>query len=106
MHDAWTLLASDAAQIWRPVEQRIDEGASRMTGSRVHDHAGRLVHYEEVGVLVDDLDRERLSEQSSRCWWRDRDRHDLASPHGRARTPDFRANPYQPLPDQPLNLTA
>ena len=54
VHDARPLLAADAAQIVDMVEQRVDQRAARVAGRRVHDHAGRLVDDDEVGVLIED----------------------------------------------------
>ena len=54
------LLAADAAQIVDVVQQRVDQRAAGMAGRRVHDHAGRLVDDDEVAILVDDRERQRL----------------------------------------------
>ena len=47
-------LAADAAEIVDVVQQRVDQRAARVAGGRVHDHPGRLVDDDEVGVLVED----------------------------------------------------
>ena len=60
MDDARPLLAADAAQVVDMVEQGVDERAARVARGRVHDHAGRLVHDDQVVVLVDDRQRERF----------------------------------------------
>ena len=41
-------------------DQRVDERADGVAGGGVHDEACRLVDDDEVGVLVDDVERDRL----------------------------------------------
>src|SRR5579864_1132760 len=41
-------------------EQRVDERAGLVAGSRVHDHAGRFVDHRDVVVPVQDLERDVL----------------------------------------------
>ena len=48
--------AADAGEVVHVAEQRVDERAARRARARVHDEPGRLVHDEEVGVLVNDGD--------------------------------------------------
>ena len=60
VHDARPLLAADAAQIVDVMQQRVDQRAARVAGRRVHDHARRLVDDDQVVVLVDDRQRQRL----------------------------------------------
>ena len=60
MHDARTLLAADAAQIVDVMEQRVHQRAAGVAGGGMHDHARRLVHDDEVGILIDDGERQRL----------------------------------------------
>jgi hypothetical protein len=42
------------------VQQRVHQRAVAMAGGRVHDHPGRLVDDDEVGVLVEDVERQIL----------------------------------------------
>ena len=44
----------------RVAEQAVDERPRRVAGGRMHDEAGRLVHDEEVLVLVHDSELHRL----------------------------------------------
>ena len=60
MHDAGAQLAADAAEIGDVMEQRVDQRARVVPGARMHHHAGRLVDDDDVGVLVEDVDREIL----------------------------------------------
>jgi hypothetical protein len=58
MHDTRTLLAADAAQIVDVVEQRVDERPAGVAGGGMDDHARRLVHDDDVVVLIDDGERQ------------------------------------------------
>ena len=60
MDDAGPQLAADAAQVVDLVQQRVDQRAAGVAGGGMHDHAGRLVHHDEVRVLVDDVEVEVL----------------------------------------------
>ena len=60
MHDARPQLAADAAEIVHLVEQRVDERALRVPGGGMHHHARRLVHDDEVRVLIDDVEVDGL----------------------------------------------
>ena len=60
MDDARSLDAGDAAERLAAAvrQQRVDERAARVTGRRVDDEPGRLVDDQQVGVLVDDPQRD------------------------------------------------
>ena len=60
MDDTRPLLAADAAQIVDVVEQRVHERPARMTGRGMNDHAGGLVHHDEIVVLIQDRQRKRF----------------------------------------------
>ena len=60
MDDARPQLAADAAQILDVVQQRVHQRARAVARRRMHDHARRLVEHDDVGVLVDDEERQRL----------------------------------------------
>src|SRR5215471_9034236 len=60
MDDAGPLLSADAAQVADVMEQRVHERAARMSGSGMDDHAGGLVDDDQVGVLIQDSQRQRL----------------------------------------------
>ena len=60
VHDARTFLAADAAQVVEVMEQRVDERAARVSGRRMHDHAGRLVDDGEIPILIHDGERQRF----------------------------------------------
>ena len=53
-------LAADAAQILDVVQQRVDERAAGCARRRVDDHPRRLVEHDDVRILVDDAERQRL----------------------------------------------
>ena len=42
-------------------EQGVDQGAVFVAGRRMHDQAGGLVEHEQVGVLVEDGEGDRLA---------------------------------------------
>ena len=48
------------AQVVAVVQQRVDQRAAGVAGRRVHDHARRLVDHDQVGVLVEDVERDVL----------------------------------------------
>ncbi|MBV9488176.1 MAG: hypothetical protein JO069_00435 [Verrucomicrobia bacterium] len=56
VHDARSRLAAHPAQWPRPSQQSVDERARREARSRVNRHARRLVHHQQVLILVDDRD--------------------------------------------------
>ena len=58
--DAGPQFAADAAQVVDVVQQRVDQRAVRVARRRVHHHAGRLVDDDDVGVLEEDVERQRL----------------------------------------------
>ena len=60
MDDAGAQLAADAAQVVDVVEQGVDQRAVGVAGGRMDDHARGLVDDHDVGVLVDDVERQRL----------------------------------------------
>src|SRR5215468_6534439 len=60
MNDAGSPFSTDAAEIVYVVQQRIDERARRMTGRRVNDHPRRLVDDDEIAILKEDRQRQRL----------------------------------------------
>jgi len=64
MDNAGPEFTADAAQVLDVMEQRIDERPSRMSRTRVNDHAGRLVEDDDISILEHDPDWKRL-------WFRD-----------------------------------
>jgi len=63
MDDAGPLYAGDPAVGGIPGEECIDERSARVTRGRVNDQPGRLVDDEQVRVLIDDGERNRLGRQ-------------------------------------------
>ena len=60
--DAWARLSTSGRPFATEAEQRVNEGARAVARRRVNHHPCRLVDDHEVGVLVDDLQRDRLRE--------------------------------------------
>ena len=61
MHNPRAGLAPDTAEIRHVVEQRVDERSGRMAGTWMHDQASGLVDDREVGILIQDVQRQGLS---------------------------------------------
>src|SRR3989304_3817230 len=47
-------------QIQAMMQEGMDQRASRMPRGRVYDEAGRLIEHHEIGVFIQDLERDRL----------------------------------------------
>ena len=61
MHKAGAQRAADAGETVAAVgEQGVDERAVLVAGRGVHDHAARFVYYQQVVILVHDVDRDIL----------------------------------------------
>ena len=61
VHDAWALFASDTGQrVAAMKHQSVYERSVRVAGRGVHDHAARFVYYQQVVILVHDVDRDIL----------------------------------------------
>jgi hypothetical protein len=60
VHDAWPSGSAAGRPLPSPPQQRVYQGAGAVTGRRVDHHAGRLVDDDQVGVLVDDPERDGL----------------------------------------------
>ncbi len=60
VHDARPLHAADAGEVLAMVQQSLHERAGGIARAGVHDEAGGLVHHEQVGVFVQDRERDVL----------------------------------------------
>ena len=63
VHDAGPQFAADAADVGAPGQQGVDQGAVGMARPRVDGQARRLVHHDQVLVLVDGGNRYVLRDQ-------------------------------------------
>ena len=61
--DTGAALPSHAGELAKACEERVDGGAGRVTGARVHDHAGRLVDNHQLIILIDDVEGDRFGLQ-------------------------------------------
>ena len=62
VHDARPLDAADAGEAVAAMgDQRVDQRAGGVAGGRMHHQPGWLVDDDEVVVLVDDVERDRLA---------------------------------------------
>ena len=50
--------AADLGKRSEAVQQRVDQRAGVYAGAGVHHHAGRLIHHHDVGVFVEDRQRD------------------------------------------------
>ncbi len=57
VHDAGARHVDDVGHM---VQQRVQQGAAGMPGSRVHNQAGRLVDHQDLVVFIDDVQRDVL----------------------------------------------
>jgi hypothetical protein len=72
VHDTWSPSAADARERRAAVRQEsVDERPCPVARTRVYHEPSGLVHHQEVGILVDDVDRDRLGH----------DRHSLGGRH-------------------------
>lgn len=58
VNDAWPLFTSNAGKIaLEMMKQRVYQCSPRRAGSRVYDHPDRFVDDDQIGVFVDDRQR-------------------------------------------------
>ena len=77
--DARPLDAADAGKAGAAmVDQRVDQRAGPVAGAGMDDEAGRLVDDDQVVVLVEDVERDRLALRLGRLRLRQVDRHAVA----------------------------
>ena len=89
VHDAGPELASDAADVGAPRQQRVDQSAVGVARARVNREAGRLVHHDQVLVLVDGGNRYVLRDQvCGRARRRDAHGYGVAGPDALGGTGD------------------
>lgn len=61
MNDSRSLDAADARQVVPAMpEQRIDKRTAARTGRRMHGHTRRLVNHQQIGVFINDFQRNIL----------------------------------------------
>ena len=104
MHDARPQLAADAAQILYVVQECVDQGAVRVTRGRMHHHAGRLVDDDQIRVVVENVQGQRLGPRRRRGGRRDVHPHEVAGADGDPGARGGSVEADQPVPDQSLDL--
>ena len=104
VHDAGAEFTADAAQVAHMVQKRIDESAVRVAGGRMHDHARRLVDDDEIRVVVDDVEGQRLGPRRRRRRRRHVHPHHVAGVDGGSRARRRAVEQDVPLSDQLLDL--
>ena len=76
------LHAADAGQaVAAMVDQRVDQRAGPVAGAGMDDKAGRLVDDDQLGVLVEDVERDVLALRLRRLRLGQVDRDDVAGRH-------------------------
>ena len=108
VHDPRPLNAADAGEALAAMgDERVDQCAAVMAGGRMDDEPGRLVDHDELLVLMDDAERDRLALRLGRRRSRDFE-HDLgARLHPRRGLADHRAgDPDPPVAHQRLQAAA
>jgi hypothetical protein len=66
VNDPGPKLATNSRQVRHPVKQGVDEGVIAVTRRRVNHHPSRLVHDDEVGVFVENVERHVPADQLER----------------------------------------
>jgi hypothetical protein len=103
VHDARPQHAAYPAEIPDVVQQRVDERAAAVARRRVHDHPGRLVEHDEVGILEHDPEWQRLRLGAERDRLGDLDGVGLPAVHGCARPEGSRRSLDAAVLDQALD---
>jgi len=104
VHDAGPEHAADPRQIAAVVQQRVDQRAAGVTGGGMHDHPGGLVDRDQIGVLEQDRERDRLGGDLERLGRGDAHDDPIAELDARARLGRRRAAELDhAVLDQPLD---
>ena len=74
-------LAADAAQVGEVMEQGVDQRSARMPRRRVDDHARGLVEHDQIRILEENPQRQRLGLGRGGCRRRNVDGVVLAGTH-------------------------
>ena len=80
VNDAGTNNTVDAGELVTAViQQRMHQRSGGMAGCGVHHHALGFIHHQQVGVLIDDIQRNVLRFQRQRLRFRQGDLDDIAA---------------------------
>jgi hypothetical protein len=104
VHNPGSPLPADSAQVGNVVEQRVHECPRLVTSGRMHHHPGRLVHDDEIAILVDDAQRQclRCGDRLDRCGNLDGD--NLSCFNRLVHTRWTLIDTDMSVPDEPLDL--
>jgi hypothetical protein len=85
MHDPWTLDAPDAREMCRVGQQRIDQRSGGIARTGMDHHACRLVDHQQIDILIEDIERNRLREYTRGLGRRQADADPIAGANAIAR---------------------
>ena len=102
MDDAGAQLAADATQVRHVMQQGVDQRSRRVPGARVHHHPARLVDDDEIGVLVENRERDILRFGRCRGGRGNDDGNAIAGLHRQIGTRLAALDAHVALLDQPL----
>jgi hypothetical protein len=100
VHDAWTVLPLQGAELACVREQRVHEGASPVALRGMDDEVGLLGEHDHVVVLEPDVERYVLGLQVVSLGRRDLDRHELTGPHDVAFRHELAVDEHESRVDQ------
>ena len=89
-----------------PPQEGIYKGSGGISGSRMHDHACRLVHDQQCVVFVYDIKRYLFGNSYQRRWFGKMNLYMFKRLNSVLRLDRFTVDKNVPFPDQPLNFTA
>jgi len=104
VYDPRTDRPSDAGKIGAVMEKGVHQGAAPMTGCRVNDHTGGLVHHQKVRVFIKDIEGDGLRDGGRRLGRRQMDRDLLAHLQPPGGLGGLTVEEDGLLVDEPLNL--
>ena len=106
MDDSRAQFTANAAQVCAVAEQRIDQGTVGVARGRMHHHAGRLVDHDQMLVLIEDGQRNVLSNRPGLNWRRLPDDRFIPWTQLGAGLGGFAVDQHAALIDQTLDLRA
>ena len=104
--DAGPHFPANTAQVSHMMEQRVDQRAGWVAGSRMHHHTWRLVENRHILILIEDVERQSFGVGASRCDLRQDDRHAVSISHCGVGAGSSPVDRHVPISDELLYLRA